>query len=321
MRYSIVIPVYNCQEYIKTAVESAASKAKNIEVILIDDGSTDQSANVCDTIASSYDNVYAYHTQNLGAGNARNVGIKNATGDFIIFLDSDDFLSEGFFNNISELKEQGDCDVIFFNTIKLFHNGYKKAMNEGFDEDTIIKRTKQEFLEDVTKFNKFPASCGGKIIKREFLIRNNIFFPTDKLGEDVDFTLNLLIKGNKFGFYKKGQYIYRQFKNSRSGKGNPKTIEDMIYTIEKWVHISENSPYRLYIMSFLAYEYAMIYPFLGALKREERQMFLKKLKELKYLLKYGKTKKLKAIKICSDILGTENTAKLLTLYIGIRDVK
>lgn len=319
MKYSFIIPVYNGDKYIKDAVNSVLNRMENFEIILIDDGSYDNSWEICRHIANEYQNVFVYHTENLGAGNARNIGIQKASGDFVVFLDSDDLISKDFFDNISEAQKQSSCDVIFFKTVRLLKNGYKKPMNEGFKAEEIAGKDKSEVLRNITGFNKFPASCSGKIIKRTFLTDNNIYFLTGILGEDVDFTLNLLIKGNKFGYYSGGTYIYRQCYSSRSAKGYKKSVEDLIYTIEKWVLISQNSKYKDYILSYLAYEYAMTFPFLGALDKRERKMFLEKMKELQYILKYGKTNKIKSIKVCAGLLGIENTAKLLNYYVNTRD--
>lgn len=319
LKYSVVIPVYNCEKYIKDAVDSILYKKENFEIILVDDGSTDNSGKICDSYADKYDNVFVYHIANNGAGNARNIGINNASGDFIIFLDADDLISKDFFDNISYLEEQSHCDVIFFQTVKLFESGAWEPMNEGFTYENITCKSKKEVLKNITTFNKFPASCAGKIINREFIIENKIAFPVGKLGEDIDLTLNLLIKGNKFGYYDKGSYIYRKSKKSRSSKGNRKSVEDLLFIIQNWVSISEDSAYKQYILSYLSYEYAMIFPFLGYLNKQDRKCFLKQMHKLKYLLHYGKTKKIKAIKFCVHMLGIEKTALLLNYYVNKRD--
>lgn len=319
LKYSVVIPVYNCEKYIKDAVNSVLDNKENFEIILVDDGSTDHSGEICDMYADKYDNVLVYHIENSGAGHARNIGINKASGDFILFLDADDLISKDFFDNISYLEEQAHCDVIFFQSVKLLESCAWEPMNEGFNDDNITGKSKKEVLKNITTFNKFPASCAGKIINREFMIENKIAFPVGKLGEDIDLTLNLLMKGNQFGYFDKGTYIYRKFKNSRSSKGNRKSVEDLLTIIQNWVSISEDSPHKQYILSYLSYEYAMIFPFLGYLNKQDRKCFLKQMHKLKYLLCYGKTKKIKAIKFCVKFLGIDKTALLLNYYVNKRD--
>lgn len=316
MRYSVIIPVYNCREYLKAAVDSVADKEGKTEIILVDDGSTDGSGELCDELASNCENLLVYHTENFGAGSARNTGAEKATGDYVIFLDSDDILSQDFFENIY-IEE--DCDVIFFPTVKFYPNGTKIPMDEGFSRSNINGASKLEILDSLTKFNKFPASCAGKIIRRKFLTENNICFPEEKFAEDIDWTLNMLILGKNFRYYDKGTYFYRQVNNSRSSRGNKKSVEDLIYIIQKWEMKSKDCPYKEYILSYLAYEYAMVFPFLGALGNNDRKLFLDSMRKLRYLLRFGKTKKLRAIRMCVNVFGISITAKILNYYVSKRD--
>lgn len=317
MRYSVIVPVYNSMPYLKDCIDSVLKNNIVPEIIIIDDGSSDGSEKLCDTLSETYSQIQVQHIENSGAGNARNVGLKISTGDYVLFLDSDDMISEGFFDRLSRIQDN-ECDIIFFETIKLFNNGSTQPMNEGFVPEKL-SGNKEQVLKHIASFNKFPASCSGKIIKRRFLIDNNIAFPTGSMGEDIDWTLNILLCAGKFGYFDSGCYIYRQIENSRSGKGSIDTISDLVSMLEKWAKIAKTHPYGKYIYSYLAYEYAMIFPFLGAVNRSYRKMFKTKMKKYEYLLNFGKTRKLKIIKRCLKIAGINNTAKILYAYIMLRD--
>ena len=90
---SIIIPVYNVEKYLQQCVGSVLAQTyKHLEIVLIDDGSTDQSPRMCDEYAAQYENIYVFHKQNGGASTARNIGLENAKGEYIFFLDSDDWL-------------------------------------------------------------------------------------------------------------------------------------------------------------------------------------------------------------------------------------
>ena len=321
MKYSVIIPVFNAEKYLLTAVESVLHQPADIEIVLVDDGSTDASGQICDRLARQFANILVYHTQNQGAGAARNIGIRKATGDFILFLDADDFLDQDFFRYRSCLEKQSNCDVILYQTVKLFHNHTQEAMHEGFTSENIQGKSKQAVLEYITTMHKFPASCSGKVLRRKFLLEKAVYFPAGQLAEDVDFTLQLLLKADRFGYYDEGKYMYRLFPNSRSGKGNAKTVADLLAILEKWIVIGQNSPYEGIVLCYLAYEYAMVFPFLGALSKEKRRVFLSKMQDLQFLMTYGKTRKLKAIRRVVQFLGIDSTAKLLYTYINFRDSK
>ena len=101
MRFSIIIPVYNCDLYLRDCVNSVLSQNyENIEIILIDDGSTDKSGLICDEYAAQNERVRAYHQKNAGVSAARNVGLDMATGTYIVFLDADDILAD---NNLEQI--------------------------------------------------------------------------------------------------------------------------------------------------------------------------------------------------------------------------
>ena len=96
MKYSIVIPVYNAEKYLPSCIESIAHKSNDIEIVLVNDGSRDASGKLCDGFSEKYSFIKSFHIENGGAGNARNYGASKATGDYIIFVDADDSLSDGF---------------------------------------------------------------------------------------------------------------------------------------------------------------------------------------------------------------------------------
>lgn len=315
----MVIPVYNGEKYIKDAVNSVLGKQEKLEIILVDDGSADRSGEICDAYAAQYDHVLVFHTENRGAGHARNLGIHKASGDFILFLDADDRIGGDFFDHISCLEALSHCDVIFFKIIKLLESGTRVPMNEGFTDQNITGRSKEEVLKNIAGFDKFPASCAGKLINRKFMIENNITFPGESFGEDVDLTLQLLCRGNQFGYYDKGSYLYRKHQNTRSAKGKKESVADLLAILQSWLCISRQSPYRQYILSYLSYEYAMLFPFLGSLRKRERKPFIGPMRRLQYLLRFGRTKKLKAIRLCTHLLGIEKTALLLNAYVSRRD--
>ncbi len=112
---SIIIPIYNSEIYLQRCLDSLVSQTdKNFEVILIDDGSTDDSANICEHYCSSNYNFKYFHQKNAGPSAARNLGIKYAKGEFISFIDSDDFVSSSY---VEKILRNMNCDILFFSSI------------------------------------------------------------------------------------------------------------------------------------------------------------------------------------------------------------
>ena len=103
MKYSVIIPVYNVEKYIDRCLKSIISQNyDDLEIIVIDNGSTDSSGSICDTYASEYSNISVYHIENHGVGSARNFGLSKARGEFIYFVDSDDYLVSNLFADFAE---------------------------------------------------------------------------------------------------------------------------------------------------------------------------------------------------------------------------
>ena len=127
-KVSVIIPVYNVQDYLERCVDSIIKQTyKNIEIILIDDGSHDNSGKICDDYKKKYNNIIVIHKENEGQSIAREYGIKIAKGEYISFVDSDDFLNEKYYEKMIRLLEKSDCDIavcdyIKFSTNKLNYN-------------------------------------------------------------------------------------------------------------------------------------------------------------------------------------------------------
>lgn len=319
MKYSVIIPVYNAEEYLDICVGSILSQNASCEIILVDDGSTDNSPAMCDSYAKENSNVMVIHTSNSGAGKARNTGAETAQGEYIIFVDADDYLSGDFFEKLEDSDTDKNAQVVFFSAVKVFGDGTQVPMNDGLEREKIYKKSKNDVLSHISECNKFPASCWGKIIKHDFYKQSGIRLSEKLVGEDIDWTLALMEKAESFDLFEDGVYYYRKSPGTRSSHKNTVNVSDQLAIVEKWKKHSFDKETKQYFMSFLAYQYAMIFPFYGALDRAKRKDYRQRMRENIYLLDYGKTRKLKAIKSAVRILGTEMASKLLYRYVLRRD--
>ncbi len=187
---SVIIPVYNVEKYIHRCIESVLSQTyKNIEIILIDDGSMDNSAYICDKYALGDDRIRVFHIKNNGQGNARNIGIDMAFGEYVVFVDSDDYVHKSYVENMVILAEETNCDivqskiVITDKNLDINHNiescNYYivsgKCASNSFDYKVapVAKLYKRKLLEDI-RFGKW-------IVNEDDAIYYRIAYNSDKI--------------------------------------------------------------------------------------------------------------------------------------------
>ena len=228
MKYSVIIPVYNVEKYINRCLKSILSQRYNdLEIILIDNGSTDRSGSICDIYANEYANISVYHIENHGVASARNFGLSKARGEFIYFVDSDDYLVGNLFAEFED-KLTPDLDLFVFS----YYNSFEQEMTEtkrtkkilpyngSYDKYDFSKIFKDLFLSDML------YTVWNKIYRREFLLENNLSFEQYELGEDVRFNLDVYRKVNKIYLSQDSYYVYVNGRKGSAMSGyNPKRLQ------------------------------------------------------------------------------------------------
>ena len=235
MKYSVIIPVYNVEKYINRCLKSILSQRYNdLEIILIDNGSTDRSGSICDIYANEDANISVYHIENHGVGSARNFGLSKARGEFIYVVDSDDYLVGNLFAEFED-KLTPDLDLLVFSYYNSFEqemtekNRKKKILpyNGSYDKYDFSKIFKDLFLSDML------YTVWNKLYRREFLIENNISFEKYELGEDVRFNLNAYRNVNKVYLSQDSYYVYViGRKGSAMSSYNPKRLQYQLQELE-----------------------------------------------------------------------------------------
>lgn len=204
-KVSVIIPVYNCKKYLEQAVESVISQTvfDEIELILVDDGSSDGSAAVCNGYSDKYANIITLHENNAGVSVARNQGINAARGEYIAFLDSDDRYENNF---VEEMLASADSDLLCCD----FYYKDKNEKNLGsiFDEKQFLK---SDFNDDfyLKVLNTMFYSCWNKLYKKSIIQKFDIKFPVGiKYAEDMVFVYEYLKYSESFRFIDKKLYFY-----------------------------------------------------------------------------------------------------------------
>lgn len=215
---SIVVPVYNVENYILKCLNSLIKQNyKQIEIILVDDGSTDESGKICDEFKEKDDRIRVFHKKNGGLSSARNYGIKKAKGDIIAFVDSDDYVKDVFVLDLYRGMQAGNADIVICG----YNNEKPKNETISGKEATVRLLTKQENI-DIISWNK--------LYKKKLFTDNNIFFPEGKKHEDTLTTYKLMSKAKKVTYIDESLYIYVERKGSITAS---EKIEERLLMREK----------------------------------------------------------------------------------------
>lgn len=201
---SIIIPVYNVEKYLEKCIESCFNQRNsNVEVIAIDDGSKDSSPEILDEMAKKHQNLKVIHKENAGVSSARNVGINNANGDYIVFVDADDYLAEDAIEYMMQIITETSSE---FAVIK---NCFTSVDQKQF-ENKISKISNEEAVFLLLDLS-IPIGCWNKIYSKKLLVDNRILFNEDLFyGEGLQFILTVAQKSKGIGIGTKGVYYYRK---------------------------------------------------------------------------------------------------------------
>ena len=211
---SIIVPVYNVEKFLPRCIDSLIAQTySNIEIILVDDGSTDSSGTICDKYAAKFNNVKAVHTVNMGLSAARNEGVRNSSGAFIGFIDSDDWAEIDMFQILYNILQENGADFSACGLIDEYGTETDLKRN-----DNLISYTanQEETFKQILKNNMFYGYAWNKLFKKEIL--GNLTFDEKLLScEDIDFTVRYAAKTKKSAFTSEKLYHYRHHALSMTG--------------------------------------------------------------------------------------------------------
>ena len=227
-KISIIIPVYNVEEYLKRCVDSALQQTlQDLEIILVDDGSPDNSPEICDRYAAAEDRVKVIHKENGGLASARNAGLKIAQGDYIFFLDSDDWLESDGIETLYRTAEQYQVDFVRYRAIRTGWPGLPenapcmvepvRELKEGlYDRERIRAEVLPRLLSTPQLTMGAVVGAWGSLYDRDFLVRNDLFFSEEvKFSEDQIFSAKVVLAAEQF-FFIDTAGVYHYFYNKKS---------------------------------------------------------------------------------------------------------
>ena len=236
---SIIIPVYNVEEYLEECLNSAITQTyPNVEIIIVNDGSTDRSTDIIGKYKKKDNRIKVFSINNSGQGKARNIGINNSLGEYIYFLDSDDFIEKQTIEIlINSIQSNHIC---IFNAISFLHESGKIVSSKYFNiNENYLKK-------EIKKGNqiRYLTPCispWSKLYSKKFIQNNKIYFPEGIYGEDVEFWLRCIVSTNKINYVNYYGYHRRYRKNSTMTGGSIKNLKDRIDSIDGLLSIDSDS--------------------------------------------------------------------------------
>lgn len=250
---SVIIPVYNVQVYLNECVSSVVNQSyEDLEIILVNDGSTDESGGLCDAWAMKDARIQVIHKKNGGLSSARNAGLQKATGKYVTFVDSDDVIDRHMYASLLEVfRKHADVDIACCNIEQFEDKDYSKrkfflAINEG--EFSV-----SEYLQKIFE-HKIDNAVWNKIYSRDKI--KDVYFEEGRINEDILFNVAVLSRTRKIFYIKDAFYKYRIRSGSITKQANPKLFDfiDNAFEIKNIVLDKMKLPLSVEIEGYIYYE-------------------------------------------------------------------
>lgn len=226
---TVIVPCYQVEQYLPACIDSILRQTyRNLEILLVDDGSHDRSGNICDVYAKKDSRIRVIHKENGGLSDARNVAIDQAKGDWITFIDSDDFVADSYIEELYQLAVDNGCDcaVCLFSMFK--EGGVPRQYNSSRQVEIYnsYKAARQMFYQE-----KFDNNAHSKLYHRK-LFESGIRYPKGLVFEDLATTYRLLLQSNRVVFTSQHLYYYLLREGSIEGSYSAKKIDDAMKVME-----------------------------------------------------------------------------------------
>lgn len=318
MLFSVIVPVYNVEKYLGECVDSILKQTYgDFEIILVDDGSTDNSPAICDEFAEKDSRVKVIHKKNGGLSDARNAGTKIASGEYIIYIDSDDFITSDTFMGNIEKKLPSDPDLVFYKYARFYDRkkelvdcsfSYKRAMNA---KDYASK------IRTLVEDDSFYGMAWIKAIKRSLIEDNDIHFEVGLLGEDMEWNYHIVYAAQNVEFVDEAYIAYRQREGSISQSLKLKNLTDFLYVLEKWSEKIKRSQkddeFKNALYGSLAKYYSNMLVVYSRVNDKAKKEYKQRIKALSWLLKYSMSKRPQLVSKIYSVFGFDMTILALKI--------
>lgn len=279
-KVSIIIPAYNCEQYIENCLDSLLRQdISSYEIIVIDDGSDDKSPQILKQYSKNYSFIKVINQENAGQSIARNNGLKEATGEYVQFVDSDDTLEPDCLNNLYETSSANNLDILDFNYCITGDEVKGQYVKETIISD-IPRLGKDYFVQYINEYKKFPfPPVWAHFYRREFLVGKNICFFQHDYFEDYLFNANAYLNAERVLYLDRCIYDYspNPYSTTKS-RINPKKIQEFASMSTEISRIAEESGIKIPMDNFFsAYKNAVVQTFKERLWKSYKIYFDKNL--------------------------------------------
>lgn len=323
MKVSVIIPVYNSTLYLKDCIDSILKQTwQDFEILLIDDGSTDDSPAICDEYAGRDSRIITVHKPNGGTSDARNVGLERATGDYITFMDNDDYWKDtDALEQLVAIIEESRPDVVMHTNLTYWQDQDKTVYPKSFDRALVSGQSREQAVEQLVKGGVLSVTVWTKVVRRTLIRENDLYFKKGIRNEDTDWIARLLICARKYEWYDKPFYVYRKGHESAqtSQKMQYYMVNDLKNILTEYASYAEHemdASYRKAFCSYLAYPYAV---WMGQSYLVEQDEQIRKdreeMKQYAYLLSYDLNPAVHLVKLVYRVCGFRLTSRILTMYL------
>ena len=311
MKFSVIIPIYKVEQYLRQCVDSVLAQTyTDVEIILVDDGSPDSCGKICEEYAEADKRIKVIHKPNGGLSDARNAGLDVAEGEFVMFLDSDDWWDDkDALCKIDASIKESEADITIIGMKK-----YLSRKNRIGDVRTPIKCDKVNSTlhaqEQYMRSNIFVACACDKVVRRTLIEKDNQRFVKRQLSEDIEWCCKLLLKDSQIDVLEEAFYVYRQqVSTSITANVGTKNINSILDVINRYA--KKNAPEPL--LHYIANQYVLLITNFMRLSKEDQKPLEAEVKEFWWLINYNwypYTRMVSKVKF----LGYNITKKLLRIY-------
>ncbi len=317
MFFSVIVPVYNVEKYLVECLDSILAQSfKDFELIVVDDGAKDNSGKICDEYQEKDTRVKVIHKVNGGLSDARNAGTEKASGEYIVYIDSDDYIfSEDFLQVLHD--NLNGADILMYKHQKFFDGSnemlpctysYQNISNEG---------SYVEKLKKLVEGDAFYGMAWIKTFRRSLIVDHKIAFEVGLLGEDMEWNYHLITHARSLNVVDRPFIAYRQRANSITTSTKLKNLTDFIYILEKWSNkINEeiqDETFKKVLFGSMAKYYSNMLITYNRVREKEKKQYVKQIKNLSWLLKYAMSKRPKMVAKVYRFLGFSLTTTALKL--------
>lgn len=294
-KFSIIVPVYKVEKYINKCIDSVLSQTyKNFELILVDDQSPDLCPVICDQYALKDSRIKVIHQNNRGLGGARNAGVKIATGDYIVFLDSDDWIDKNFCNTVNGVIEEKNSDIVLLGETLYIEN--EKRFSRGWRDFSLPKE--DEYI-NINNFIDFFTPAWGRVYKKSFLNNYKLSFIEHCCYEDNSWGCFIIMLNPRISFAG-NLYYYRQRLDSITGIKDKKVLDfakDYNFFVSKLPLVNQKDKNielcnYWYLLNFYNYYYQLSEDLQKQFFTLIRPIFLSWKYKKEFFNKFNKNKKL-----------------------------